>query len=132
MRETLRTIIFGTQTKAGRAFDILLIIAIGLSVLFTMVDSIPVYNEAFGDIFNQIEWGFTILFTVEYLVRIFCSIKATRYVFSFLGFIDFLAILLLRCLTKTLLIVILFQSNAARRLLMPLEIAWLFYWFSIC
>ena len=93
MRETLRTIIFGTESKAGRLFDILLIIAIGLSVLFTMLDSIPVYNEAFGDVFNQIEWGFTILFTVEYLVRIFCSLKATRYVFSFLGFIDLLAIL---------------------------------------
>lgn len=93
MRETLRTIIFGTETKAGRLFDILLIIAIGLSVLFTMLDSIPVYNEAFGDVFNQIEWGFTILFTVEYLVRIFCSLKAAHYVFSFLGFIDLLAIL---------------------------------------
>ena len=93
MRETLRTIIFGTETKAGRLFDILLIIAIGLSVLFTMVDSIPTYNEAFGDIFNKIEWAFTILFTLEYLVRIFCSLKASRYVFSLLGFIDLLAIL---------------------------------------
>ena len=93
MRETLRTIIFGTQTKAGRLFDILLIITIALSVLFTMVDSIPAYNEAYGDIFNQIEWGFTILFTVEYVVRIFCSLKASRYVFSILGFIDLLAIL---------------------------------------
>ncbi|SVE24464.1 uncharacterized protein METZ01_LOCUS477318, partial [marine metagenome] len=93
VRETLRTIIFGTDTKGGRLFDILLIIAIALSVLFTMVDSIPTYNEAYGEIFNQIEWAFTILFTLEYLVRIFCSLKASSYVFSILGFIDLLAIL---------------------------------------
>lgn len=93
MREKLRTTIFGTETKAGRLFDIILIVAIGLSVLFTMIDSIPGYHDAFGNIFNQIEWGFTILFTLEYLIRIFCSLKASRYVFSFLGFIDLLAIL---------------------------------------
>lgn len=93
MKERLRTIIFGTETRAGKNFDVLLIVAILLSVVCTMVDSIPAYHASYGRFFTQVEWAFTLLFTLEYALRIFCSIKATRYLFSIWGCVDLMAIL---------------------------------------
>ena len=66
-RKSLFTVIFGTETKWGKFFDVVLIIAISLSVLIVMLDSIIEVREQFGPQFKILEWFFTILFTIEYL-----------------------------------------------------------------
>ena len=65
-KDQLKKIIFGTETFGGRLFDILLIFAITSSVLIVMLDSVSEYHDAYGKVFVQIEWIFTILFTLEY------------------------------------------------------------------
>ena len=92
-KDQLKKIIFGTETFGGRLFDILLIFAITSSVLIVMLDSVSEYHDAYGKVFIQIEWIFTILFTLEYILRIYCIRLPSSYIFSFFGIIDFLAIL---------------------------------------
>ncbi len=86
-------VIFGTETRAGKAFDLLLIAVILASVLVVMLDSIPRYHELHGQLYLDIEWAFTILFTVEYLVRLWCSPNRKQYAFSVYGVVDLLALL---------------------------------------
>ena len=93
IKDQLRKIIFGTETLSGRLFDVLLIIAIILSVIIVMLDSVVEYHNSYGNIFLKVEWIFTILFTIEYLTRIYCIRLPSSYIFSFFGIIDFLAIL---------------------------------------
>lgn len=83
--------VFGTDTPAGKLFDIILLWAILLSVLIVMLESVSELKESFSDLFFIAEWSFTILFTIEYLLRLFISEKPGRYAFSFLGVIDLLA-----------------------------------------
>ncbi len=92
-KQKLHNIIFENDTKAGRAFDIMLLWSILISVLLTIIDSIPYINLHFRTEFYILEWVFTILFTVEYLLRIYSSEKPLKYIFSFWGLIDLLAIL---------------------------------------
>lgn len=93
IREKIKIIIFGTDTKAGRIFDILLIITIVLSIITVMLDSVDDYKLRYGALFNIAEWSFTILFTIEYLLRIYSIRKPLSYIFSFFGIIDLLAVL---------------------------------------
>ena len=93
IKDQLKKIIFGTETFGGRLFDVLLIFAIITSVLIVMLDSISEYHNLYGEAFFQIEWIFTILFSLEYLLRIYCIRLPSSYIFSFFGIIDFLAIL---------------------------------------
>ena len=93
MREKIKVIIYGTDTKAGKIFDIFLIIAIVLSIITVLLDSINDYRLRYGEIFYIAEWVFTILFTIEYLLRIYSIRKPISYIFSFFGVIDFLAII---------------------------------------
>ncbi len=86
-------VIFGTETPAGKYFDIALIIAILTSVLVVMLDSIPEYHARHGRLFLQIEWAFTILFTVEYAVRMWCVPNRRAYGLSVYGIVDLLALL---------------------------------------
>ncbi len=86
-------IIFGTESTAGRWFDIALIAAILTSVMVILLDSIPALHSKHGDSYLQIEWIFTLFFTVEYMVRIWCSPNRRAYLFSIYGVIDLLAIL---------------------------------------
>lgn len=92
-REQLRTIIFGTNTVAGARFDQALIVVILASVFAVMFDSVSDISERHGQLLYAIEWGFTIIFTLEYLVRIWISDQPRRYIFSFYGIIDLIAIL---------------------------------------
>jgi len=92
-RARLYTIIFEADTPAGRAFDVLLIVFIGLSVLFSMLDSVDSLNQQLGGFFLVAEWFFTVVFTLEYLVRILVVRRPLAYVFSFYGILDLLAIL---------------------------------------
>ena len=85
-------VIFEADTPSGKLFDVLLIIAILLSVTVVFLESIEELKNDYGKIFYALEWGFTILFTVEYLLRIISVNKPFRYIFSFYGIIDFLSI----------------------------------------
>ncbi len=92
-REKVREIIFGTETPGGKAFDVILIIAILISVGAVMLASIEGLQKKYGDLFRVIEWGVTILFTLEYILRLYSALKWSRYIFSFFGVVDLLAIL---------------------------------------
>lgn len=92
-QKKLHTIIFGTDTPAGKLFDIVLIYMIFLSVLAMILESVESIHHAFGSWLLGAEWLFTGVFTLEYLVRIYCSPKPWRYVRSFYGLVDLLAIL---------------------------------------
>ncbi len=90
-RERLWTIIFEAETKSGKAFDVLLLWAIGLSVVAVMLDSIDSFAMRWGGALKVAEWGFTLLFMAEYFVRIWVVRRPARYIFSFFGIIDFLS-----------------------------------------
>ena len=93
IKDQIRIIIFGTDTYAGRLFDLFLMIIIILSVLCVMLDSIFEYHKNFGLYFKYAEWIFTGFFTIEYLLRVFCIRLPSSYIFSFFGIIDFLALI---------------------------------------
>ncbi len=86
-------VIFEADTPAGRRFDQLLILAIVLSVAVIMADSVEVLRQRFGGFFNVLEWGFTLLFTLEYAARLACVRRPLRYARSFFGIIDLVALL---------------------------------------
>lgn len=92
-REKCRKIIFLSNQPAEKLFDVVLIIAIVLSLLIVMLDSIEAYRLEYGTIFYSLEWFLTILFTIEYLLRLYVAKSALRYGRSFFGVIDLLAIL---------------------------------------
>jgi voltage-gated potassium channel len=90
-RDDLYRIIFGTNTPTGKLFDIVLLIAILVSIVIVMLDSTSSLHSRFGNAFIIIEWSLTILFTLEYIARILAVQKPVKYIFSFYGIIDFLA-----------------------------------------
>jgi voltage-gated potassium channel len=91
-RERLRIIVFQTDTKAGRRFDKALLLIILCSLLIVIIDSIEAVHRDYADVLAYIEWGFTFVFAVEYMLRLYCSPKPLKYAFSFYGLIDLLAI----------------------------------------
>ena len=93
LKENIKTIIFGTNTKAGKLFDEILIVVITLSIITVLFESVESYREQYGNILNLAEWTFTILFTIEYLLRIYCIRLPSSYVFSFFGIIDLLSVI---------------------------------------
>ncbi len=93
MKERLYQIVFETETKAGRRFDVLLLWAIILSVLAVMLESVVEIHLQYGYYLTLAEWFFTILFTIEYFLRIYIARNRTGYMFSFFGIIDFLAVI---------------------------------------
>jgi voltage-gated potassium channel len=92
-REKLYHIVFGTDTKAGRRFDVVLLWVILGSVAAVMLESVPTFSKEYKDAFFIIEWIFTIFFTIEFFLRLWISPQPIRYVFSFWGIIDLLSIL---------------------------------------
>ncbi len=92
-RAKLYDIIFEAETPAGKWFDIILLWAILGSVFVVLMESVSGFRAEHGDMLRNVEWLFTILFTAEYVVRCLCIKKPLRYTFSFLGVIDFLAII---------------------------------------
>lgn len=91
-RQRLHEIIFESDTPAGRGFDVLLIVAIVLSVAVVMLDSVDAIAARHGRLLVTAEWTFTVLFTVEYVLRLYCVGRPGRYAFSFLGLVDLLSI----------------------------------------
>lgn len=92
-RERFHEIIFEADTRSGKAFDVVLILSIVFSVVIVMLDSVKSYREVYGELFYEIEWFFTILFTIEYALRIFSVKKPRGYIFSFYGLVDLFSIL---------------------------------------
>ena len=86
-------VIFGTETPAGKWFDIALIAVILASVAVIMLDSVAPVHAKNGSLFLQMEMAFTLMFTVEYLVRIWCSPNRKGYLLSVYGIVDLLALL---------------------------------------
>lgn len=93
IKKKLKIIIFGTDTKAGKLFDVILLWVILFSILIVMLESVPRLNEKFHDLFKIIEWVVTVLFTIEYIIRIWVVKKKSGYIFSFFGIVDLLSIL---------------------------------------
>lgn len=92
-RRRLHEIIFEADTPAGKAFDVLLIVSILASVAAVMLDSIATVRSTYGTLLSAAEWTFTLLFTLEYLLRLACVGRPLRYARSFYGWVDLLAIL---------------------------------------
>lgn len=86
-------IIFEADTFGGKLFDVVLLIAIFLSVMVVILESVKDLSTSYGQLFKQLEWVFTILFTTEYLLRIVIVNKPLRYIKSFFGIIDLISIL---------------------------------------
>lgn len=92
-KEELRHIIFDSNDRRSKGFDIILLIAILLSLLIVMLESVASIKEAYGWELFLVEWVLTVLFSIEYIARIISSQKPRGYVLSFFGLIDLLAIL---------------------------------------
>lgn len=92
-REKLFGIIFEADTPEGKAFDIALLILIFLSIGIVMLQSVESINVAHGRLLLILEWIITILFTIEYVLRLIAVKQPARYARSFYGIIDLLAIL---------------------------------------
>jgi voltage-gated potassium channel len=92
-RLRLYTVIFEADTRAGRLFDLTLIWLILASVAVVVLDSVEAVRVQYGDLFTVLEWTFTLLFTAEYVARLVCVRQPMRYVRSFYGVIDLLAVL---------------------------------------
>ncbi len=93
LRLRLHHIIFEADTPAGKLFDVVLIFSIILSVIVVMLDSVAVLQQEYGPLFYLFEWFFTLLFTVEYLLRLSCVGRPLKYAGSFFGIVDLLSII---------------------------------------
>ena len=85
--------IFEAETPAGKTFDVLLLVAIVVSVLVVILESVEKIDQHFHFWLRSAEWMFTLLFTVEYVLRLLCVRRPVRYARSFFGIVDLLAIL---------------------------------------
>jgi voltage-gated potassium channel len=93
LRSKLHEIIFEADTPAGKLFDVLLILSIVFSVILVMLDSVSSIRQSYGDLIYLGEWVFTILFTIEYILRLYSVGRPLSYATSFFGVVDLLAIL---------------------------------------
>ena len=91
-RQRLHEIVFEADTWAGRAFDITLLVLITVSVLVVILESVPALARSYGPFFRYTEWVLTGLFTIEFILRLISVQRPLRYVFSFFGLVDLLAI----------------------------------------
>ena len=92
-RDRLHEVIYESNTLSGKIFDISLLFLILLSILVVILDSVESWNRKYGAVFYTLEWIFTIAFTVEYILRLVSISRPVKYIFSFLGVIDLLAII---------------------------------------
>ncbi|MGI4780042.1 MAG: ion transporter [Janthinobacterium lividum] len=92
-RLRLYAVIFESETRAGRIFDLSLIAVILFSVMVVVFDSVPWIHARWGATFGLLEWAFTVVFTFEYVARLACLRHPLRYARSFYGVIDLLALL---------------------------------------
>lgn len=93
LKNKLYEIIFKSDTKPGKVFDLALLVVIVISVIVVLLDSVPELHDSYGTIFWYAEVVLTLIFTVEYLLRILISPSRKAYIFSFWGIIDLLSVL---------------------------------------
>ena len=91
-KDKLYVIIFRATTPAGKRFDVWLLIAIVISVLIVLADSVPAIHAKHGKSLYVLEWVFTIFFTIEYILRIIILERKRKYIFSVMGIIDLISI----------------------------------------
>jgi voltage-gated potassium channel len=89
----LHEIIYESEKPEGKAFDVALLSCILISIITVILDSVESLHAKYGDFFYGLEWFFTVIFTIEYILRLICIRKPLKYVFSALGIIDLLAII---------------------------------------
>jgi len=92
-RSKLYEVIFGTDSPAGKAFDVVLIWSILFSIVIVILESVQSIRSVYGGILYGIEWFFTILFTIEYILRLIAVNQRIGYATSFFGLVDLLSIL---------------------------------------
>ena len=92
-REKLWEIVFEAETPFGKAFDLVLLMAIGMSVLAVMLETVEGVGQKWATQLHALEWFFTILFTCEYVMRLWLVRRPLRYAFSFFGIVDLLSCL---------------------------------------
>jgi voltage-gated potassium channel len=92
-RENVYRVIFHHERGAAKAFDVILIIAILTSVAVVMLDSVSRFQAQYGELLIRLEWIFTILFTIEYALRLMTARDVRRYAFSFYGLVDLFSVL---------------------------------------
>jgi len=92
-RQLVHRVIFGTDTPAGKGFDIILIILIITSVLAVILESVSSIRENYLGVIKTAEWIFTMLFSIEYLLRLWCVERPFKYATSFFGVVDLIAII---------------------------------------
>jgi len=92
-RRTAFTVIFESDTRAGRAFDVGLLVVIVASVVVVMLDSVHSVGGRYPRLFDVLEWSFTVLFSAEYVTRLLCVRRPLRYAASFFGVVDLLSFL---------------------------------------
>ena len=93
LKKRVRRIIFEAETPAGRAFDIALLWCIGLSVLVVMLETVNTIDVDYTGMLLVLEWVFTGIFTIEYVLRLWCSRKPLKYALSFFGVVDLMSCL---------------------------------------
>src|SRR5690606_14410665 len=92
-RKKIYTIVFGSDTRAGKVFDLLLLLLILLSITSVFLESVSSFRIKYLQYIQLAEWIFTILFTIEYILRVYSSLKPLKYILSFYGIIDLIAVL---------------------------------------
>ena len=92
-KEKMYNTFFDHDSPSGKAFDVFFLLAIVLSIVVVMLDSVPDFHEKYRSLFHTLEWIFTIIFSIEYVLRLAFSKKPLKFAFSFLGIVDLLAIL---------------------------------------
>ena len=92
-RDATYRIIFQAETRLGKVFDLILILAILSSVTVVMLDSVPDIAERYHGLLRVAEWFFTVLFTIEYIARLWCVASSKKYALSFFGLVDLLAVI---------------------------------------
>ncbi|MBB4079321.1 voltage-gated potassium channel [Lewinella aquimaris] len=93
LRNRIHEIIFEADTPTGKFFDIALLILIGVSVIAVMLESSEEWNQRYHTLFFYTEWFLTIVFTIEYALRLYVTVRPLKYALSFYGIVDIMAIL---------------------------------------
>ncbi|MDX1681867.1 MAG: ion transporter, partial [Phycisphaeraceae bacterium] len=92
-RQSLHTFIFEADTPTGKAFDVLLLVAILASTIAVMLETVESLAQEYGTLLTTVEWIFTVLFTIEYVLRLICVRRPGRYARSFFGVVDLVSFL---------------------------------------
>ncbi|MCU0358098.1 MAG: ion transporter [Cyclobacteriaceae bacterium] len=92
-RRTLYETVFESDTRAGKLFDVILLVSILLSVSIVLLESVPSIQQEWHDMLVVLEWIFTGIFTLEFIARLWVVLNKRSYLFSFFGIVDLLSVL---------------------------------------